>query len=102
MPEEYGSKYWLKAEVLLVYFLSPDILQWLKIEIRHILKGKGTSTTVPNAYTAPHTHTLKETPLMGDKELIALAAALQLAKASHDKQKRGTWSNCEAGGDNKG
>ena len=39
---------------------------------------------------------------MGDKELIALAAALQLAKASHDKQKRGTWSNCEAGGDNKG
>ena len=33
---------------------------------------------------------------MGDKELIALAAALQLAKASHDKQKRGTWSNSEA------
>lgn len=36
---------------------------------------------------------------MGVEELIALAAALHLAKASHDKRKRGTWSNCEAGGD---
>lgn len=36
---------------------------------------------------------------MGDEHLIELAAALHLAKASHDKLKRGTWSNCEAGGD---
>ena len=42
---------------LSLFFKSLEILQWLKIEIRHILKGKGTSMTVPNAYTAPpHIH----------------------------------------------
>ena len=36
---------------------------------------------------------------MRDGKPITVAAVLHLAKSSHDKQeKRGTWSNCEAGG----
>ena len=69
----------------------------LQITPMRSLLGGGVLFKSPSANSLPPLPTtLKETPLMGDKELIALAAALQLAKASHDKQKRGTWSNSEA------
>lgn len=90
-----GGTAWVKRVSLgaLGYKSNGSEFETLQITLMRSLLGGGV------LFKSLSASRLSPAPNMGDEELIALAAALHLAKDSHDKQKRGTWSNCEAGGD---